>query len=416
MGIFSKKKPMQKRNSPGSMVIPWGAFGTNWSRALEQNPSVFSCEQLISNAIASLPVDLLFKKNDGSRVKAYTHPMYNVLKREPNTEEVPQVFYGRLVRHLLRGNAFLRPIRDRQGRVIEIFLLDPATVSVERNDSGKKIFKQGKNEYSSKEILHIPGVGYDGVRGYSPLEFAKSTLETASNIEAYAARAFEGRIGSRALVDISSMYPDGATDDDIREMAAYLRNNYSGEENEGKPLILWDGMKVNSIEATDNRESQLLENRQYQNKIIAQIYQVPLFLLGEGENKYNSQEAQNINFLQYTLLPWIRIIEQYLGMLLDSYERERHSVSFNTAGFLRGDHKSRMEAYVKGIQSGIYSVDEVRNLENLTALPESGEVHFIPANLMPLNNETIGAYMASAKLKAQSLIGKESEGVGDDKQ
>ena len=380
-------------------------------KTLKGNPTVFACEKIISDSIASLPVDLMFKQNDGSRIKAYNHKLYHLMKHEPNPEEVPQVFYSRLVRHILRGNAF---ILKTSGPAF--YLLEPDEVKVKRDKTGRKVFIFDGKEFTSDQILHIPGAGYDGTIGHSPLELAKDSLEAAVNIEKYAARAFENRIGSRMVVDIKEMYPEGASNDDIQEIAKYLKNNYSGEENEGKPLIAFDGMKVQPVEATDNRESQLLENRQFQNKLICQIYNVPTFLLGDGEAKYGSHEAQNINFLQFTLLPWIKTIEQYLGKLLSAYERERYFFTFNVSGFLRGDHKSRMEAYVKGIMSGIYSVNEVRSLENMVGLKEAGDEHFIPANLMPLKDDVVQAYMAGAKLKAEQLMNQESQNMGDDKQ
>lgn len=412
MGIFTKKKAAEKRSAISSVSIPWGLMGgSSWLKALKSNPTVFACEKLISDSIASLPVDLMFKQNDGSRVKAYNHQYFYTFKHEPNPEEVPQVFYSRMVRHILRGNAFILKTKGPA-----FYLLEPDQVVVKRDKAGRKIFTFSGKEYTAEQILHIPGAGYDGNIGYSPLEIAKDSLEAAVNIEKYAARAFENRISSRMVVDIKEMYPEGATGEDIKEIAQYLRNNYSGEENEGKPLITWDGMKITPVEATDNRESQLLENRQFQNKLICQIYNVPQFLLGEGDNKYGSHEAQNINFLQFTLLPWIKTIEQYMGKLLTAYERERYFFTFNVSGFLRGDHKSRMEAYVKGIQSGIYSVNEVRNLENMVGLKEAGDEHFIPANLMPLKDDVVEAYMASAKLKAKQLMDQESQNMGDDKQ
>jgi HK97 family phage portal protein len=361
------------------------------------------------------------KTGDDSREKATDHPLYSLVKHEPNAEDTAQTFYSRLIRHILRGNAFILPVGKKMigSRTIYsgLYLLEPRSVTVDRTKSGYKQYKHVSSGkiYRDGEILHIPGAGYDGLKGYSPLEFAKSTLEITQAMDDYAARGFSQRISSRTVIDIKDMYSE-ATNEDIKEIAKYLENNYSGEDNEGKPLILFDGMTVSSLEATDNRSAQLLENRQYQNRLIAQIYAVPLSLIGEGDNKYNSNEDQNTYFLQYTLLPWIRLIEQYLGKLIDPAERENLYIEFDVNGLLRGDMKTRYETYVKAIGSGMLSPNEARRMENKQSIPDSaGDSYFMPANLMPLREDVLSAYMAKARAEAQKLQDEDAPGIGDDK-
>src|SRR5690606_38501627 len=133
-------------------------------------------------------------------------------------------------------------------------------------------------------------------------------------------------------------------------------------------------------------------------------------MVGLGDNKYNSDEQQAASFVKYTLLPWMRLIEQSLARLLTPYERERYFCAFNQEGFLRGDHKTRMDSYTKGIGSGIYTINEVRTKEDLPTLDEGGDVNWIPANLMPVRDDIIEAYMAGAKEKMQNMKGQETQG------
>lgn len=404
MGIFS----FLKRNKPPQIADTYYySYGNalQLQSILTNNSTNEACINLIAKTISILPLSLYFRKNDGTRIKAYTHNLYTLVKNEPNPDETPETFIYRIVSDLLKGNAYI--FKGAENDIYYTLAVLNATGVEIKVAGGQKYYKYEGKEYTGKDILHIPGQGYDGVRGYSPLDKALELVELTKKLNAYAINKFDNQLSSKVIYDVSAKFKN-PTPDQIRQIADYVRRNYSGEENAGKPFITFDGMKIEKLDNDDNHASQLLENRQYQNKLIAQLYGVPLFLIGEGDNKYNSSEWQNLNFLQYCLLPWIRKIEQYFGKLLTPYERERYYFEFSLETFLRADSAIRYEVYQKQFQNGILSVNEIREKENLDGIGEEGDQHFFPANLAPLTKEVIEAYLANSKLKQQQVdVGKE---------
>ncbi|AFG37637.1 phage portal protein [Spirochaeta africana] len=382
------------------------------SGSSQSNAIATQCVNLIAGSIASMPVELYFSTNTGGKVQAFDKPLRTLLKYQPNPDETPFTFYERIVRHLLDdGNAYL--YRDNNGDTVRaLYPLDPRKMHVDRDKNQRKIYTYDGTSIPSRNILHIPGRGYNGLKGVGVRQTARQHLELAGKMDKYAADAFDTGLTKRPVIDISEMYSD-ADPDDVKQIADYLRKNYSGSN---KPFITFNGMKVQQLDSVDNRTAQLAENREYQTKIIASLYNVPVQMLNQGAAANVNLEVQNTNFLTYTLLPWIKIIEQYLRLLMTPFERERHFPEFNTAGLLRGDFETRMRGYATGIQHGILNHDQIAKLENQPALgTDAGRTFFVPANLMPLKDEVIDAYMAGAKQKAQQLTDQDTHGVGDDR-
>jgi HK97 family phage portal protein len=404
MGIFNRKQKKTEERKLSDIRLE--SYAQHFFSSSSVNALANQCENIISNSIAQLPMNLYFKMNDGGRVKAFNHPLYSVAKRQPNIELVPFTFYSQIARHLMQdGNAYL--FKDMSGdEVRQLFILDPKQMQVERDEMNRKKFNYGGKPLNPKEVLHIIGLGFDGLKGKGVLEYAQEQIDLARTMDEFAAESFGTTITKRPVIDISEMYQN-ATPEDVERIGQYIKKNYADNN---KPLITFNGMKFESLDSDDNRTRQLLENREFQMKVISSLYNIPYsFLTGEQVNV--SLEVQNTNFLRYTLMPWIKIIEQYFSKLLTPFERERHYFEFNTNGFLRADFKSRMEGYATGIRSGVLSHNDIQKLENGTVLDnEAGDTYFVESNLMPLRPDIINAYMSSAKQKMN-----DAPGIGDDK-
>lgn len=407
MGLFS----YFKRSAPPTKQTYFystSGSGLNLSeRSLLENPTVISCVNIISRSISMLPLNLYVKSKTG-RQRAGWHKLFPVLRYSPNGEEPSSVFIEKILRDMLmHGNAFIW--KSHNGMSIDsLYTLSAKDVKVSRDPiTNAKRFEYNDKIYTSKDILHIPGAFYDGTKGYSPANYASKAIEMGVSLDDYARTAFDNGPNTRLIVDISEQFP-GAKPDDVKAMADYIARNYSGKENAGKPLITFNKMKATPVQVSSNKDAELVEARSYQQRVIAQMFQVPLFLLGEGSVTYGNYEASMTGFLTFTLGPWIKRLEQYFSMLLTPADQVNMYIEFDPSYLLRTDLASKTASYATLHRIGVLSTNEIRERENLGELEDSvaGTTHFIEANLMPLNRETISAYMAGQKLKLQEVNGE----------
>lgn len=405
--IFKRTAPPREADYYMPMYGGGGLINVSESNLLK-NPTVISCINLISRSISLLPLTLYNKSNRGS-MKAGWHPLYPLLKYTPNAEEPISVFLEKVMRDILTyGNAFIW-ISRINGNIDALYSLDAKEVTVYRDqNTNQKKYDYLSKSYTSREILHIPGAAYDGTKGYSPASFAAKAIEMGVSLDEYARAAFDNGPNTKLLLDVSERFDRGAKPEEIKKVADYVSRTYSGKDNANKPFILFDKMKATPVDITSNKDAELLEARIYQEKTIAQMFQVPLFLLGKGEVTYGNYDSAMNAYLTFTLGPWIKRLEQYFALLLQPSERDGYYVEFNPAYLLRTDLASKTESYSKMLRIGVYSIDEIREKENLPPLEDevAGTTHFGEANLMPLNKETIKAYMANQKAKMQESQGQ----------
>ena len=198
---------------------------------------------------------------------------------------------------------------------------------------------------------------------------------------------------------------------DAKKLKERLVQSYGGIEKAGEPLILTSGMTAEALNLPDNNGSQLVENRTYSSKEVAKIFRVPLSMLGETDAKYNNNEQQARNFLQNTLNPWLRLLEQHFCDLLPVYDREDCYVEFDRNAMLQADSSIRMDNYVKQLNNGMLTMNDINRMENRPLIdPAIGDVRFMPVNLAPLTPEYVKSYMASQKKLAQeSDTGKKKD-------
>lgn len=387
------------------------------------NATVLACKSMIIDSVSTLPVNLFFRKNDGERIKAYNHSLFYLLKYKPNFEEPSSMFLSRLFNDLLEsGNAYIYKQFDDNYNIIALYLLSAKYMTVTRDTfTNQKIFTYNGNKYNSDQILHIPGKYYDGTIGKGLEVIARDAISLANRLDDYTRYYFENKLsGGRLTVDINDYVKDNrleaeAVKEYIEEVSRYLNVNYSGEENAGKALITPPGAKIDTLEDGNNHDAQLLGLKELQEKIICKIFDIPWDIYN-GDNKYNSLEQRNELFKARTLNFWTDRVETYLNLMLSSYEQERYYFQFNYNNFLKTDLKSRVETYIKQLQNGLLTINEIREKENLTSIDdEIGDVRFIPNTFIPLTQENVEAYLASSKMKLQEMDAEHTQGIGDDK-
>jgi len=361
--------------------------------------AVYACVRVISETIASLPLQI-FNHTDMGKEKALNHPLYRLLHDEPNPETTSFVFRETLISHLLLfGNAYAQILRNGKGEVTALYPLMPNQMSVNRASNGQIYYTytkmpddgfKGKNAQSgnqyclkSSEVLHIPGLGYDGLIGYSPITMARNAIGMAMSIEEYGAKFFANGARPGGILSHPGVIKNP---DKIRESWNYL---FKGSQNSHQVAILEENMQYHPIGISPN-EAQFLETRKFQINEICRIFRVPPHMVGDLERAtFSNIENQSLEFVKYTIDPWVVRWEQAIQKsLLSQSEKLEYFVKFNVDGLLRGDYESRMKGYATGIQNGFLSVNDVRRLENLDLVPDEkgGNDHYINGNMTKLEN------------------------------
>ena len=398
-GLFrSRDKPTNSTNGSGYRFFFGGSTSgkTVNERSALQMTAVYACVRILSESIASLPLHLYRYDDSGSKSKAIKHPLYFVLHDEPNPEMTSFVFRETLMTHLLLyGNAYAQIIRNGKGEVIALYPLMPNRMTVDRDDKGRLYYqyqmqesdaptmKTGTVTISPSDVLHVPGLGFDGLVGYSPIAMAKNAIGMAIACEEYGAKFFANGAAPSGVLE----HP-GTIKDPSRVREAW-QSQFGGSANSGKVAVLEEGMKYTPISISPE-QAQFLETRKFQIDEIARIFRVPPHMVGDLEkSSFSNIEQQSLEFVKYTLEPWIVRWEQSLNRaLLTQSEKPTYFIKFNVDGLLRGDYQSRMNGYAIGRQNGWMSANDIRELENLDRIPpeDGGDLYLINGNMLPLQN------------------------------
>ncbi|WP_425061401.1 phage portal protein [Sporomusa carbonis] len=358
----------------------WGSaysffFGTSSSgktvneRTALQTTAVYACVRILAETIASLPLHT-YKYTASGKEKALDHPIYYLLHSEPNPEMTSFVFRETLMGHLLLwGNAYAQIIRDGRGRVIGLYPLLPNKMIVNRNDQGQLYYqyeKDGKTYLLNRcEVLHIPGLGFDGLIGYSPIGMAKNAIGMAIATEEYGAKLFANGATPGGVLEHPGIVKDPAR---IRDSWNAV---YQGSANARRIAVLEEGMSFKSI-GIPPEQAQFLETRKFQIEEICRIFRVPPHLVASLDRAtFSNIEHQSISFIDNTIVPWVTRIEQSLQRALFSETEKRTlCIKFNLNGRLRGDAAARAAFYQTMRQNGIMSANDIRELEEMNLIPD----------------------------------------------
>ena len=397
-GLF-RSRDAPRNSTSGSAYRFFMGSSTSGKRVNErsamQMTAVYSCVRILSEAVAGLPLHLYQYTDKGSKEKAVDNPLYFLLHDEPNTEMTSFVFRETLMTHLLLwGNAYSQIIRNGKGEAVGLYPLMPDRMTVGRDEKGRlyyeymvsnddaKTLKDGMVRLSPYDVLHIPGLGFDGLVGYSPIAMAKNAIGLAIAAEEYG----------------SKFYANGATPSGILEYPGTVKEpnkvreswnaGFGGSSNAHKIAVLEEGMKYTPISISPN-EAQFLETRKFQINEIARIFRVPPHMVGDLEkSSFSNIEQQSLEFVKYTLEPWLVRWEQAMQRaLIPQDDKSKYFIKFNVDGLLRGDYQSRMQGYATARQNGWMSANDIRELENLDRIPaeDGGDLYLINGNMMPLS-------------------------------
>lgn len=416
MSVFGKlfkarDKPQDALNGSGySFMFGRSAAGQAVNeRSAMQMSAVYACVRILAESIASLPLHFYQYNDAGGKEKAVNHPLYWLLHDEPNPEMSSFSFRETLMTHLLLwGNAYAQIIRNGRGEVIALYPLMPDRMTVDRDARGRIYYEYARSDsdantlgkkstviLSPEDVFHIPGLGFDGLVGYSPIAMAKQAIGMGLACDEYGAAFYQNGAQPGGVLEHPNVLKDPKR---VRESWNAI---YQGSRNAHRIAVLEEGMTYKPITISPE-QAQFLETRKFQIDEIARIFRVPPHMIGDLEkSSFSNIEQQSLEFVKYTLAPWISRWEQAIqrSLLLMS-ERTRYFARFNVEGLLRGDYQSRMNGYAVARQNGWMSANDIRELESLDMIPDEqgGNLYLINGNMTKL--EDAGLFAGQPKKEA----------------
>ncbi|SKA84927.1 phage portal protein, HK97 family [Clostridium sp. USBA 49] len=357
--------------------------------------AVFACNRVLSETLASCPIMLYEKDDKGNRRQVTDTAEYGVLHYAPNAEMTPVQFkeFG-MTNINLGGNFIAQKVFNMHGELLELrpIAWDRVRIDIDKSTGRLLYYIDGKQEPKTRdEIFHIPGLTLDGYIGITPLSYAALTIDIGLSQDTFERNFYHNRASTSGIFQ----YPNELSDEAFQRLKKDIKKNYTGLSNAGVPMILEGGgqFKEITMKLTD---AQFLESKRFRIEDVCRIFRVPLHLVQDLTRSTNNNiEHQSLEFIVYTMLPWFKKWEENLNLQLLSKESRRKNryFEFNISGLLRGDIKSRYEAYAQGRQWGWLSVNDIRRLENMNPV-EGGDIYIQPLNC-------IDATMANDYFKKQ---------------
>jgi HK97 family phage portal protein len=381
--VFSSS-PQVTRSSPENPSVPigqwfdehdgYGALAgvsvTNES-AMRQI-AVLACVRLHAESLGTLPLSVYRRTSAGGKDRADDHDVYPVLHDAWNEYQTSTV--GRETMHaqvVLRGNAYALIERDNGGFLVGLWPVPPGCIEpvIEGGKLWYRITQYGTQAlgvragvYAPKDVLHIPGLGFDGIKGYNPIQLAREAIGLTAAAEAYGA-GFYGN-GARAGGVLESDQP--IQDTQLKTLKKQWDELHSGVYNSHKVAILSNGLKYHAI-SVNPEEAQFLDTRKFQLTEVARLFNTPPAMIGAstGDSQtYANHEQRMLQFAMMSLRPWCVKWEQEINRkLFTPRESSRYFAEFNLDALLRADIKTRYESYNLGLDRWL-TRNEIRDLEN----------------------------------------------------
>lgn len=344
--------------------------------------AVYACVRVRSGVPANMPLDIKRRVDDRNRQDASDHPLWKIFKRKPNRWQTPTQFKRMMTAHLmLRGNAYAAIVRSA-GRVIGLIPLHPDRVTCKQLGDNTLSYEHtradgGRVTYAQRDMFHLVGLTLDGVHGVSLLTYMRETVGLSLAQEEHGATVFRnGARPSNVLTHPGKLGKEG-----LEFLSSSLDQFRAGGEKDGKTLVLEEGMTVEKLGMTAE-DSQWIESRKFSRSDIAMFFGVPPHMIGdtEGSTSWGTGiEAQTQGFVTFTAEDDLIVWEETVNCSLVGEDEPDIYARFNRAALVRGDIKTRWETYVKGLQWGVMSPNEVRANEDMNPR-DGGDIWYPPPN------------------------------------
>jgi len=409
MGLLSKLKEEKQQTSNLANPAQWliNMFNPNSSsgqtvteETAMRNTAVYAAVRIIAETVASLPLNV-YREEDGIKEKAKDNYLYRLLHNKPNDIMTSFTWREVMLAHLLLwGNHYSQLELDRSGQITNIWPLMPGDTQVKKYN--KQLFyvynppDKEQTIYNSDEILHVPGLGFNGFAGKSVISMSREAIGLGLSAEEFGARFFSQGAQPGGIVE----YPSTLSDPAFQRYKKEVQNKYQGLGNAHKIMVLEEGMKYHQTGIPPD-DAQFLETRKFQIEEIARIFRVPPHMLADLDRAtFSNIEQQSIDFVVNTIRPWLVRIEQALNDKLIGDRNNKNYIKFVVEGQLRGDAESRAEFYNKMFNIGAMSINEIREKEDLNP-KENGDQSFVPLNMIPLKDADADINSAGDRSKSE---------------
>jgi HK97 family phage portal protein len=353
-------------------------------------PAVWRAVSLLAGTPASLPLKA-YKRGDETLAPLLTGQAFDLLDN-PHPDLVPYDFWELVYGHrLLWGNAYILKLRDALGRIKELWPIHPSRVKVGRvsadgalgdsREIGRKVYAvdggldAGGMTLHDEEIMHLPGFGYDGIAGISPIAMARQGIGLALSAEEYGARLFAGgSLAAGILQTDQKLRPEQAD-----ALQARWKQKASGLAHAHEAVVLDAGVKWHQL-TIPPEDAQFLESRKFQVVEIARMFGIPPHMLMDvdGSTSWGTGIAeQTLGFVIFSMQNWLIRTEQRMTQVL---RPQNVYAKYSIQGLLRGDPKTRAEFYTKLWNLGVLSTNDIRRFEEMAPV-EGGDIRYRPLNM-----------------------------------
>lgn len=402
MGLISRLLQPETRSALSdyqmeTLLLNGGGVGSVTPANALRISTVLACVRVLAESLASLPL-ILYVRGKRGKFRAYRHPLFSLLRDLPNPEMTSVGMRMTLHGHLVTwGNAYAQIVRNGRGEVLEIWPFRPDRVQIYRQKDGLLWYyyhpyedpsdpdvRNPNNWYRKDEIMHLQGLGFDGIYGYSVIAMARQSLELAGNAELFGSKFFQN--GARPGIILK--HPGRLSDKAYERLLQSWESRHQGVSNANRAAILEEGIDVKEI-GIPPQDAQFLETRKFQRSEIAALFRVPPHMVGDLERAtFSNIEQQGIEFVTYALRVWLTIWEQTIFRdLLSVTERRNYFARHALTDLLRGDTAARYAGYASGLANGWLSINDVREMEDMNEI-DGGDQYLRPLNLTPISTTT----------------------------
>ena len=384
--VFVTQKVNKSEQRSINFTTPFGT-GVNVTPATALTfTAVWSAIRLLSESVSALPISIYTKQDNGDKVEDSASPIYTLLKYKPNPYQNKITFLELQMMNLcVNGNSYVYIERDNLARPINLFPLNYEKVTIKKQDN-RLFYEDGDtgNIYDADDILHFTGITNDGITGLSPIDQCAKAIGWGQAIEEYGNTFFKNGAKLSGTLTTDRALSETAID----RLRNSFNNTYSQLSGANQTAILEEGLTFKPVSISPE-QAQFLASRVFSIAEIGRIFRVaPHLLYDLSKSSFNNIEMQSQEFVTYSLMPYLTRIENEMNLkLFRTKDIGKTFVEFNVNGLLRGDVKSRTEAYKTAITNGYMSINEVRQKENLNSIA-GGDKYFMQLNMTTI--EKIG--------------------------
>jgi HK97 family phage portal protein len=397
MGLWSRffgGKTKSTSESPASWFVDWVRGGESTTAGVHVTPdssmrlaAVWACVRNRADDVGKVPCFLYRKLPSGGKERADDHPAFNLIRYQPNAYQTAFEFKQLMQAWVdLEGNAYAVKEFDVRAKITALHPVHPRCVTVLRVPGTRELYYkiqiagQEPETIPAEGMVHLRGLTLDGFIGVSPITYHRETIGLAIGAQRYGASFFGNSAQPNGALKVPHLLDPAAAD----KLRSDWERKFRGSENANR-LAIFDGGMEWVATGMKNTDAQYLEARKFQNSQIYALYRMPPHKVGDLERSTNNNiEHQALEYVGDCLMPEFTRWEQTLRRdLLTETEQKTYFFEFMTNALLRGDFASRMAGYAIARNWGIYSADDVRDLENMNRIPnKKGQVYLQPLNMV----------------------------------